>query len=110
MKNAPRPGATPDAALTRMFQRRNSVATRKVTRSKKQRKSRSTIRPPRSLAEALAAGWKIGEQLSTWDFRPANKREGFLRLSRGKTSKTLMVQYTALYSLSAPYFLEDVEP
>jgi hypothetical protein len=86
------------------------MATRKVSRSKKQRKSRSTIRPPRNLAEALAGGWKIGEQLSTWNFKPANKREGFLLLSHGKASKTLVVPYAALYELSAPYFLEDVEP
>jgi hypothetical protein len=77
--------------------------------AKKQRKAKSSLRAPRNLGEALAGGWKIREQLSSWNFKSANKREGFLLLSQGKASKTLMVPYKALYEPSEPYFLEDIE-
>lgn len=63
-------------------------------------------RAPRSFGEALTKGWTIHEQLASWSFNGANKREGFLILTNGKSSsKTLMVKYTALYDLGAPYFL-----
>jgi hypothetical protein len=77
--------------------------------AKKHRKAKRSLRAPRNLGEALAGGWKIHEQLSSWNFKLANKLEGFLLLSHGKVSKTLMVQYKALYEPGEPYFLEDIE-
>jgi hypothetical protein len=68
----------------------------------------SSLRAARSLEEALDSGWAIHEQLSSWQFRTANKREGFLFLTRhGAGNKTLIVPYVALYELSTPYFLES---
>jgi len=66
----------------------------------------SRLRTPHSFEEALDHGWTIHEQLSSWQFHTANKREGFLFLTReGASNKTLIVPYVALYELRAPYFL-----
>ena len=71
------------------------------------RKARAqSSRVPRSFEEALCKGWRVHEQLSSWNFKPGNKREGFLLLTRPKASRTLMVKYAALYELGEPYFLE----
>jgi hypothetical protein len=78
--------------------------TRKVPHKTRQKASDA----PQSFEEALGRGWRVHEQLSSWNFKPANKREGFLILTHSKTSRTLMVKYTALYELSEPYFLEKV--
>lgn len=75
---------------------------RKLVREARTQRSRV----PRSFEEALTHGWRIHEQLSSWNFKPGNKREGFLILTRPKASRTLMVKYTALYELGEPYFLE----
>jgi hypothetical protein len=67
---------------------------------------------PQSFEEALKQGWTIHEQLSSWHFKTANKRDGFLFLTRegsGKNSKTLIVPFVALYELRKPYFLDSVE-
>ena len=78
---------------------------RKGQRSRRGRNI-SRLRVPRSFEEALDHGWTIHEQLSSWQFRTANKREGFLFLARhGVGNKTLIVPYVALYELRAPYFL-----
>lgn len=75
--------------------------------AKKRRKAHTSLRTPRNFEEAYKAGWRIHEQLSSWDFKQANKREGFLIFSKEKcSSKTLMIRYTALYELGKPYFLE----
>jgi len=66
----------------------------------------SRLRTPRSFEEALDNGWTIHEQLSSWVFEDANKRDGFLFLTRDKGSKTLIVPYTAFYELRKPYFLD----
>ena len=80
----------------------------RATKTKKRSRClTSSGRMPRNFEEALTNGWKIHEQLSSWRFDRANKREGFLLLTNGKpSSKTLMVRYTALYELGEPYFLE----
>jgi hypothetical protein len=79
--------------------------------AKKQRKAKRSLQAPRNLGEALAGGWKIHEQLTTWQFKNANKREGFLILTNGKaSSKMLMIRYTAFYELGEPYFLEADRP
>ena len=81
------------------------------TRLRRARPKNSNSPAPRSFNEALEKGWKIHEQLSSWNFKTANKREGFLLLTNGKaSSKTLMVRYTALYELGEPYFLEVDRP
>ena len=77
--------------------------------AKGQRRHRAIVgapRVPRSFEEALTKGWRIHEQLSSWSFKRANKREGFLVLTKGNAVKTLTVRYTALYELGEPYFLE----
>ena len=78
--------------------------TAKAKRTKHAKNSRPLT--PRTFVEALESGWTIHEQLSTWVFYDANKREGFFFLTRrGKDSKTLIVPYTAFYELRTPYFL-----
>jgi hypothetical protein len=71
---------------------------------KKQRKG-SRTRRPRSLEEALNQGWKISEDLTSWEFRSGNRREGFLVLEKKGETRTLMVRSLALYELGRPYFL-----
>lgn len=74
----------------------------------KPRKRAVKTRAPRSLVDAVNQGWEISEQLSSWKFRGANKREGFFILFNKKVSPhQLMVRYTALYELGQPYFLEE---
>lgn len=76
-------------------------------------KSSRSRRAPQSFAEALKQGWTIHEQLSSWCFKTANKRDGFLSLTRegsGKGSRTLIVPFVALYELQKPYFLDSVQP
>ncbi len=70
---------------------------------KKARKA-AKLRTPQSFEDALKQGWKVEEQLSAWNFRHSNKREGFLRLVKAKSGKTLMVRYSALYDFGTPYF------
>jgi hypothetical protein len=72
-------------------------------RTKRAKNSRPTA--PVTFVEALESGWTIHEQLSSWVFYDANKREGFFFLTRGKNSETLIVPYTAYYELRTPYFL-----
>ena len=75
-------------------------------RTKHAKKSRPYA--PRTFVEALESGWTIHEQLSSWTFYDANKREGFFFLTRrDKDSKTLIVPYTAFYELRTPYFLGE---
>jgi hypothetical protein len=62
---------------------------------------------PRSLVDAVNQNWEIVEQLSSWRFKGANVRDGFFRLTKKGSAKTLMVRYRALYDLGQPYFLED---
>jgi hypothetical protein len=71
---------------------------------KKLRKG-SRPRVPRSLEEALNQGWKISEDLTSWEFRSGNRREGFLILEKKGESRMLMVRSMALYQLGRPYFL-----
>jgi hypothetical protein len=78
---------------------------RQATRDKKPRKG-SRARAPRSLEEALDQGWKISEDLTSWDFRGSNRREGFIFLRKKGQSETLMLRCVALYELGRPYFLE----
>jgi hypothetical protein len=59
---------------------------------------------PRDLQEALQRGWRIKEQLSTWEFTTSNRREGFLFLTKEGTRQTLKIAFTAFYDLSRPYF------
>jgi hypothetical protein len=81
------------------------------SRTAKKTKRRSAPKLPNSFSEALSVGYTVHEQLSTWQFRTANKREGFLMLTKGKaTSSTLVVPYIALYDLAAPYFLDSKRP
>ena len=63
---------------------------------------------PRSLVDAVEQNWEIREQLSAWRFKGANARDGFFRLTKKGSRKTLIVRYRALYDLGAPYFLEDL--
>jgi hypothetical protein len=80
-------------------------------KSAKKTKRRSVPKLPSSFSEALAAGYTVQEQLSSWQFRTANKREGFLMLTKGKVnSSTLVVPCVALYDLGAPYFLDSKRP
>ena len=60
---------------------------------------------PVSLEKALQSGWKINEQLSGWTFKAANKRDGFLLLTKPGDRRTLYVPFVALYELRKPYFL-----
>jgi hypothetical protein len=78
--------------------------TAKAKRRKHAKNSRKHT--PATFVEALESGWTIHEQLSTWVFYDANKREGFFFLTRGKNSKTLIVPYAAFYELRTPYFLD----
>lgn len=85
------------------------MASRSTKVGKRLRTANRSGRTPRSFEEALTKGWTIHEQLSSWNFKRANKREGFLLLTKG-ASKTLMVRYTALYELGEPYFLKVDQP
>ena len=60
---------------------------------------------PLSLEQAFKAGWKINEQLSGWTFTTANKRDGFLLLTKPGERRTLYIPFVALYELRRPYFL-----
>ena len=87
------------------------MASKATKTGKRSKRAMASSRTPRSFGEALKKGWRIHEQLSSWNFDRANKREGFLLLiSRKASSKTLMVRYTALYELGEPYFLEADRP
>lgn len=78
--------------------------------AKKRTRRAKDSRPqcPVTFVEALENGWTIHEQLSTWVFYDANKRDGFFFLTR-KGSKTpkLIVPFTAYYELRTPYFLGE---
>jgi hypothetical protein len=76
----------------------------KTKRTKRARASKPRV--TRSLVDALNQGWEVQEQLSSWSFSGANKREGFFRLTNEHSNGTLMVRYLALYELGKPYFLE----
>ena len=85
---------------------KKSKTSRKLSRQRLRAKDRAPA--PQSFEAALDSGWKIHEQLTSWQFHTANKREGFLFLtSSGAGNKTLIVPYVALYELRAPYFLES---
>jgi len=67
-------------------------------------------RTPKNLAEAMCAGWRIDETLSTWKLNGIYRREGFLFLKKpgaGRNSEQLIVPFTALYDASPAYFLSD---
>jgi len=81
----------------------------KISRGARTARAKSAHdRTPQSLEEALKQGWRINEQLSSWNFTAANKRDGFFFLTRqgsGKDSKRLIVPFVALYELQKSYFL-----
>jgi len=63
---------------------------------------------PKSLQEALESGWRIDEELSTWEFDGSSKREGFLFLrKKGAGARRLTIRFTALYDTRRPYFMGD---
>ena len=62
---------------------------------------------PKTLEDALTAGWRIDETLSTWRFNGIYRREGFLFLKKPGARERLIVPFSALYDPSPAYFLSD---
>jgi len=59
---------------------------------------------PKTLQEALQSGWKIDEELSSWGFGSATRREGFLFLKKRGQRRPVTVPFVAFYQTSRPYF------
>jgi len=67
------------------------------------------MKAPKSLQEALEHGWRIDEELTTWEFcGNSNKRRGFLFLKKKSAgAERLMLSFTALYDVGRPHFLGE---
>lgn len=108
VRGIPLPFSTKTRGAAKRSKARNAGTARTTKRRRRARRPvrRNDSPAPPSFQAALESGWTIKEQLSSWDFSRANKRDGFLFLKKASAAATLMVRFNSLYELGEPYFLE----